>query len=203
MILDNAEKQQNFESGEVVSKTIVGKSKHKLKSYDIVSAAFEDAELGQFENVKNSQDNNDNEEVFGADVLNAAVELADHQDGNFENIQKGSKIYISQNNSSSDNNESFSYELYKKSVRNTASPNSIHIANVHENSDMITTERMNVGQFNRDYNQSSQQVICQLSQNESEIGEEFLDQHAANDNNGPNVDDETPPAMVIRSVTLN
>ena len=115
--------------------TSVGnKSKVKHKSYDIVSAAFQDAELDQFENVKNNQDNN---EVFGTDVLNAAVELADHQDSNFDRTKNESKIYISQNSSSSENNDSVSYELYQKPNRNTAPNNSIHIANVQENAEIV------------------------------------------------------------------
>ena len=171
-MLDNADKEQKFDGEDIVSKTIEGKSKVKLKTYDIVSAAYEDAELGQFENMKNNQDSN---EVLGADVLNDAVEMVDHQHGNFENVQKGSKIYLSQNSSTSEHIESLSYELYQKSDRNTESPNSIHVANIQENSEIMTTERV----------------------------EEFLEQHAANDNNGPTVDDDNPPAMVIRSVTLN
>ena len=135
--------------------------------------------------------------------MNAAVELADHQDSNFDRTKNESKIYISQNNSSSENIESVSYELYQKSNRNTASTNNIHIANVQENSEIVSTERIKVGQFSKEYSQGSQQVICELNQNDFDIREEVIEQHTANDNNGSNMDDESPPAMVIRSVTLN
>ena len=134
--------------------------------------------------------------------MNAGVELPDHQDGKFEEIAKESKVYISQHESSSDNIEGLSYELYQKTKRRTASPNSIHIANVQENSEIVT-ERAKVAQYKKEYNQGSQPVLCQLNQNDSDIGDEFLEQHAASDNNGPTADDENPPAMVIRSVTLN
>ena len=188
------------EQADSVTNSVGCKTKVKLKGYDIVSAAFQDAEIEQFENVKNNQDNN---EVFGTDVLNAAVELADHQDSNFDRTKNESKIYISQNSSSSENIESVSYELYQKSNRNTASTNSIHIANVQENSEIVSTERIKVGQFSNEYSEGSQQVICELNQNDFDIREEVIEQHVANDNNSSNMDDESPPAMVIRSVTLN
>ena len=78
-------------------------------------------------NTESNQDNNDNNEVLGTDILNAAVALADHQgafSGKFKNFENTSVSYHTQDTSSSDNvMGNSSYEFLTNAQNNRTSSN--------------------------------------------------------------------------------
>ena len=161
------------------------------KPFDIVSAAFADAEIEQFDpGNKNNQDDNDNSGVLGTDILNAAGALADNQEASFGAKFRNFEGNSSKSNSSSENTStSFEFHRNTKNTRTSSiNSNEVNLVSVQENSE---------GHYMEEYDHNAHGMF----QQNADVGDEFLDNHAAN-NEGTNIEEVNPPTMVIRSVKL-
>jgi hypothetical protein len=148
----------------------------------------------------NNQDDNDNNEVLGTDILNAAVALADHQenyDGKFRSLESTSVSYLSEDSSSLDNAMGqSSYKFFSKKQNNLESSTP---SSMKESSKRIPGKKKGA-QYIQEYGHSSQGMIHQFKRN-ADIGDEFSDLHAATDN-GSHGEGENQTSRGIRSVTL-
>ena len=148
----------------------------------------------------NNQDGNDNNEVLGTDILNAAVALADHQenyDGKFRSLESTSVSYLSEDSSSLDNTVGQSSYKYFSNTQNnleSSTPSSLQ-----ENSECKPDKKKGV-QYIQEYGHNAQGMRHQFKRN-TDIGDEFSELHAATDN-GSHGEGEDQTSRAMRSVTL-
>ena len=146
----------------------------------------------------NNQDGNDNNEVLGTDILNAAVALADHRDnfdGKYRSLESTSVSYLSEDSSSLDNTMGqSSYKFFSNTQNNLESSTP---SSMQETSECKPDKKKG---YIQEYGHNSQGMIHQFKRN-VDIGDEFSELHAATDN-GSHGAGNNQTSRAMRSVTL-